>query len=50
MVIVSRLSRIILGAPFTRRAWDEFRYAAACLPLAIAGFAAMLATTAFGIG
>jgi len=50
MVIVNRLGRVILGAPFTRRAWDEFRYAATCLPLGTAGFAATVATTAFGIG
>ena len=50
MVIVNRFGRVIVGAPFTRRSWDEFRYAAVCLPLGIAGFAATVATTAIGAG
>jgi signal transduction histidine kinase len=42
--------RVILRAPFSRRAWEEFRYAAISLPLAIAGFAFTVATLGFGVG
>ncbi len=35
--------RIVLGAPFTRRAWRELLYAVAGVPLGVAGFALTLA-------
>ncbi|MGA2827267.1 MAG: sensor domain-containing protein [Streptosporangiaceae bacterium] len=44
----ARRLRVILRAPFTRRAWDEFRYAMFSLPLAIAGFALTIATLGVG--
>jgi signal transduction histidine kinase len=40
----------VLRAPFTRRAWAEFAYAIAGLPLGIAGFAFTVATLAAGAG
>ena len=38
----------VLRAPFTRRAWAEFGYAMAGLPLGVAGFAFTVATLAAG--
>jgi signal transduction histidine kinase len=46
----ARCLRTVLRAPFTRRAWAEFRYAAIGLPLAIGGFVFTIATMGFGIG
>ena len=40
----------VLAAQFGRRAWAEFGYAVAGLPLAVAGFAVTVSTLAFGIG
>jgi signal transduction histidine kinase len=40
----------VLAAQFGRRAWAEFGYAVAGLPLAIAGFVVTVATLGFGIG
>jgi signal transduction histidine kinase len=39
-----------LAAQFGRRAWAEFGYALAGLPLAVAGFAVTVSALAFGIG
>jgi signal transduction histidine kinase len=45
---VPRLVAAVLRAPFTRRAWAEFGYALAGLPLGVVGFAFTVATLAVG--
>ena len=39
----------LLREPLTRRTWDEFRYVLVSLPVAIAGFAFTVVTTAVGV-
>jgi signal transduction histidine kinase len=40
----------LLREPFTRRAWAEFGYAIACVPLAVAGFVFTVGTLVIGAG
>src|SRR5215472_3002891 len=40
----------LLREPFTRRAWAEFGYAIACLPLAVAGFVFAVGILLLGTG
>ena len=40
----------LLREPFTRRAWAEFGYTIACVPLAVAGFVFTVGTLLIGAG